>query len=283
MNPQAKASAPLREYRHNLLGVRCQRTADDKVLGKPAQEAAALHPGLDLALAPFLQHMMEEYIGEDGCDAPTWHDTCLRVGALAVVHDAGTPPLPKETPYPPVLAPLAEYFSQTGPVKAIAGATHICLHAPPHPLLPAPLAYLVQCRLRAAPRSKAIGAVQEVLLVDRFEQHHDRSLAALSLARGCADGALTPVFLLAPAALDGRGLVASAAQTRMQVAQVLVKVFGLRLRCDPGNARGTGLARVTGGLPQDVLSDQGSQGRESPRRFAGRLGCKALQLGWDGW
>src|SRR5262245_27133014 len=109
--------------------------------------------------------------------------------------------------------------------------------------------------MRAATRSKAIGAVQEVLLVDRFEQPHDRSLDDLIFERGFANGALTPVFLLDPDALDRRCLVASAAQTRMQVAQVLVKVFGIRLRCDPVNARGTGLARVTVCLPQEVLID----------------------------
>src|SRR5215470_17608020 len=103
--------------------------------------------------------------------------------------------------------------------------------------------------MRAATRSKAIGAVQEVLLVDRFQQHHDRSLDDLILERGFADWTLTPVFLLDPDTLDGRGLVASAAQARMQIAQILVEVFGIRLRCDPVNARGTGLARVTICLP----------------------------------
>ena len=92
--------------------------------------------------------------------------------------------------------------------------------------------------MRAATRSKAIGAVREVLLVDRFEQHHYRSLDDLILERGFADWALTPVLLLDPDALDGRGLVASVAQTLMQIAQILVKVCGIRLRCDPVNPWG---------------------------------------------
>jgi hypothetical protein len=137
--------------------------------------------------------------------------------------------------------------------------------------------------MRAAPRSKAIGAVQEVLLVDRFEQHRYRSLDDLILERGFADWSLTPVLLLDPDALDGRGLVASAPQTLMQIAQILVKVFGICLRCDPVKARGTGLARVTICLPQKVLVDQGGQGREYPRRFAGRLCRNALKFWCDGW
>src|SRR5262249_37675982 len=137
--------------------------------------------------------------------------------------------------------------------------------------------------MRAATRSQAIGAVPQGLLVDRFAQHRYRSLDDLILERGFADGALTPVFLLDPDALDGRGLVAAAPQTLMQIAQMLVKGCGICLRCDPVNARGTGLVRVTGCLPQKVLIDQGRQGRESPRRFAGRLCRNALKFWCDGW
>jgi hypothetical protein len=149
--------------------------------------------------------------------------------------------------------------------------------------MPAPLASLVQCRMWAAPRSTALGAVQEVLRGARFEQQRDRSLDALLLERGCADGTLTPGFLRDPAALDGRCLGASAAQTLMPSAQLLVKVFGIRLRCAPVKARGPGRARGTGCLPQTGLIAQGGQGREDPRGVAGRLGRKALQVWCDGW
>ena len=153
----------------------------------------------------------------------------------------------------------------------------------PLPSCQASLASLVQCRMRAAPRSQARGAVPKGLRVERCEPHRYRALDDLLLARGCADGALSPVFLLAPDALDGRGLGASVAQTRRQIAPRLVKVCGLGRRCDPVNARGTGLARVPVDLPQHGLLDQGGQGRAYPRRVAGRLCRKALQLWGDGW
>src|SRR5262245_34328128 len=137
--------------------------------------------------------------------------------------------------------------------------------------------------MRAATRPKAIGAVQKVLLGDRFQQHRHRSLDNLILECGCADWALTPVLLLDPDALDGRGLVASAAQTFMQVTQVLVKVFGVRLRCHPVNPWGTRLTRVAVRLPQKVFIDQMGQGREYPRRIAGRLCRNALKFWCDGW
>jgi len=66
MNTQAKAGKPLWSYAHDLLSVRFQRAADDKVIRKTGQKAASLQPRLYLALEPFIQHMMEEYIGQYG-------------------------------------------------------------------------------------------------------------------------------------------------------------------------------------------------------------------------
>jgi hypothetical protein len=137
--------------------------------------------------------------------------------------------------------------------------------------------------MRAATRPNAIGAVQNVLRVDRFPQHRHRSLDDLLLAGGLADGALTPVRRLDPDALDGRGLVVSAAQTRMQVPQVLVQVFGVRRRCHPVNPGGPRLTRVAGGHPPHRCIETVDQGRANPRRIAGPR-CRPAQTGgWDGW
>ena len=73
----------------------------------------------------------------------------------------------------------------------------------------------------------------KVLLVDRFQQHRHRSLDDLVLERRLADRALSPVVLLDPDALYGRRLVASTAQTLVQVAQVLVEVLGILLAPSP--------------------------------------------------
>jgi hypothetical protein len=66
MNAQAKAGKPLWSYAHDLLSVRFQLAADDKVIRNTGQEAASLQSGLYLTLEPFIQHMMEEYIGQYG-------------------------------------------------------------------------------------------------------------------------------------------------------------------------------------------------------------------------
>src|SRR5262249_20669790 len=41
-------------------------TADDKIIGKATQKTSALHPGVDVLDTPFVQDMMQEYIGKHG-------------------------------------------------------------------------------------------------------------------------------------------------------------------------------------------------------------------------
>ena len=54
MNAQAKARKPLGQHGHDPPGIPFQLAADDKVIRKSGQEAAALQPGLDLALELFI-------------------------------------------------------------------------------------------------------------------------------------------------------------------------------------------------------------------------------------
>ena len=66
MNGQAKAGKPLGQHGHDPAGVRFQLAADDKIIGKADQEASSLQAWLYLLLKPFIQHLMEEYIGQYG-------------------------------------------------------------------------------------------------------------------------------------------------------------------------------------------------------------------------
>src|SRR5262245_19097183 len=128
----------------------------------------------------------------------------------ALFHHSGTQPLPNETQNASIIDPLAQHLAQACSVDAVEVSTDICIHDPAKTLRHAPLAELVQCLMRAATRSKAIRAVVEVLLVDRFEQHRDRSLDNLVLEHWLADRALAPVVLLDPDTLHGRGLIGPA-------------------------------------------------------------------------
>src|SRR5215471_222376 len=110
----------------------------------------------------------------------------------------------------------------------------------------------MQCPVGVASWPKAIRAVVEVLLVDRFQQHRHRSLDNLILERRLPTRTLTPVVLFNPDALDGGGLRAATAESLVPVVQVLVKVFGLLLRRYPIDACGTRLARLRVRLPQKV-------------------------------
>jgi hypothetical protein len=69
----------------------------------------------------------------------------------------------------------------------------------------------MQCLVGAASWPKAVRAVIEVLLVDRFQQHGHRSLDNLVLERGLPNRTLPSIGLLNPDALDGRGLITAAA------------------------------------------------------------------------
>jgi hypothetical protein len=64
----------------------------------------------------------------------------------------------------------------------------------------------------------------------------------------------------------------------MQVAQVLVEVFGIGLRRDPINSWGAGLTRVAICLAQEVLVDEVSQGRKDPIGIAGGLRRHPLEF-----
>jgi hypothetical protein len=63
MHGQAKAMQTLRQDVHDPVGVRFSREADDKIIGKTRHKAPALHPGLHLLDKPFVQDMMQKYVG----------------------------------------------------------------------------------------------------------------------------------------------------------------------------------------------------------------------------
>ena len=69
----------------------------------------------------------------------------------------------------------------------------------------------------------------------------------------------------------------------MQAAQVLVEVFGIRLRRDPIDPWGAGLLRLVIRLAQNVLVTEVGQGRKDPIGIAGGLCRHPLELGGAGW
>jgi len=69
----------------------------------------------------------------------------------------------------------------------------------------------------------------------------------------------------------------------VQVAQVLVKVFGILLRRDPIDTRCARRARVAVCLPEAVFVDQVGQRRQHTMGIVGRLRCTLLEFRCDAW
>jgi hypothetical protein len=63
MNGEVKATKPLRQDRHDPLGVGFRLAADDKIIGKTTEKTPPLHAGLHHFDKPFVQDMMQEDVG----------------------------------------------------------------------------------------------------------------------------------------------------------------------------------------------------------------------------
>jgi len=63
MNGEAETDEAFRQHVHNPAGIGFALTADDEIIGKARQKTVALHPGVDVLDKPFVQDMMQEYIG----------------------------------------------------------------------------------------------------------------------------------------------------------------------------------------------------------------------------
>jgi hypothetical protein len=198
-------------------------------------------------------------------------------------HHAGSQPLPHEAQYPPIIAPLPPHLASASPLNAIEGSTDIGIHDPPDTLLHAPLAELMPCLMGAPTLPKALGAVVNILRVDRFPPPGHRALDALVLAGGLATWTSSPIIVLDPDPLDGRCLGRSAAPSLVQVPQVLCERCGVPLCRHPVHACGAGLTRVAIRRPEKGFVDQVGEGWQHPSGIVGGLRRKALALWWDGW
>ena len=63
MQGEAETGEAFRQDVHNPAGIGFALAADDKIISKATQKTVALHPGEDVLDKPFVQDMMQEYIG----------------------------------------------------------------------------------------------------------------------------------------------------------------------------------------------------------------------------
>jgi hypothetical protein len=280
---QAQTGKPFRQYRQALTGVRFPCAPQDEVIGKAPEKAAPLHAWLSGPLAPFIQDLMEEEMRSDGCPDAAWWDACLRMSPNVFFHAPGVPPLPHQPLTPPILPPLAPPLASPGLVHTVAVSTDRCIHHPAHALVQAPLAACVPRLMRAATLPKALGAVVQVLRVDRCHPPRHRALDHLVLTRRLAERALAPICLVEPDALSRWGLGAPTAEALGQGTPGLGAGLGIRVRWHPLEPCGARLARLALRLPETVLVAQLGQGRADPLWLLGGLRRTALAVWWDGW
>ena len=63
MHGEAETGKAFRQDVPNPAGIGFALAANDKIIGKATQKTVALHPGEDVLDTPFVQDMMQEYIG----------------------------------------------------------------------------------------------------------------------------------------------------------------------------------------------------------------------------
>jgi len=123
----------------------------------------------------------------------------------------------------------------------------------------------------------------KILLDDRLHAHHHCPLDDLVLTAGLASGPLLPPFLRDPYPFDRRRHVPIAPQPLMQVPEVLVQVFGVRLRCDLVHAWSTARVGLALGFPETIPVDQMTHVIAHHHRRALCLFCNPLEGHGDGW
>ena len=83
-----------------------------------------------------------------------------------------------------------------------------------------------------------MGEIIEIMIVDRRQQHHARSLDNLVLKAWFADRSLLASLLIDPHTFNRRCLIAVASQPVVKITQVVFKVFGVVLCRHPVHAGG---------------------------------------------
>jgi hypothetical protein len=102
--------------------------------------------------------------------------TGLGVVNLPRLQHAGLEPLVDQPSDHTITDSLGEAFPKLCSRDAVEVLAHVDFHHPVAPLLHHPFAQDLQRLMRIATRPISEGAVQKVLLVDRLEQHRDRTL-----------------------------------------------------------------------------------------------------------
>jgi hypothetical protein len=207
MNSQVVPAEPLGQNFQYPSGVGFMLATNDKIIGKTNHEALSLEPRLYVLYEPFIQHVVQEYVGQHRrCYPALW---CPFVGIhhIPAFEHPGVEPFADEPQYSSIFHFLLNETSEMLVIDGIEKSTYICIHYPVDVQLDALLAQFPYRLMLTMTSSEAVGERIEYRLEDSSQDHYHRSLDDLVLIAGFSDGPQLAVFLLDPYPFDGRNCV----------------------------------------------------------------------------
>lgn len=155
-------------------------------LPPPASPSPSTEPGSEQAGAPRGGPPASMRQRERSHHPALWRAR-LRVAQAPVFEHARVEPLTDEPQQHPIVHPAAQELHQRPVIQAIEELPDVDLQDPPTPHHHRLVLQRLQRHVRRPPGPERVRAVQEVLLVHRFEHHHDGALQDLVLEGGDAE------------------------------------------------------------------------------------------------
>ena len=185
----------------------------------------------------------------------------LGLSNLPILKDPGFQPLVDRSTQNSVSHPLVEKAPQMSRHQVVEGPLDVRFQDPASLHLRESLPEHLQRLVRRSPGAKPPRAVQEVLLVDRFQHHRDRPLQNLVLKGRYPDRPLSAVAFRHVRSLHRRRPVRSGLEPLQQVRQIPFQVLAVFLGGLPVNPGRPVPAPPPVGLPQELHVDHVGQGR----------------------
>src|SRR5207249_7520061 len=130
LNGEAETVETFRPDFQNPAGIGFARTAEDTIIGKATQKTSALHPGGDVLDTPFVQDMMQEYMGEHGRNAPALRRPLVGVHQRSRLQPARVPPRANPSAYSSLTDSLLDTLPPMAPGHVVEQSTDIRIDSP---------------------------------------------------------------------------------------------------------------------------------------------------------
>src|SRR5450432_4469983 len=185
---QAVLAESLRQYILHSAGVLLRFKHQHEVVSISRQVSSTVQSRFHLVRKPLIQNLVQVNVRKYRRNHATLRHSGFRTVDTSFLHHTRLQPFADEAQEHAILHPLLKYLSQPSQVDRPEEIFDVRLQHPAapkiHPLLP----YGLQCLVRRAPWSKAVRAIQKVLLVHGIQHHGDRALKHLVFESRDPDG-----------------------------------------------------------------------------------------------